>query len=281
MTEVLRFALNRMSAPRLALPEFVALCRRLGIDAIEIRNDLAGVEIEDGTAAADIGAAMSAAGLTILSVNALQRFDQFDAARASEARALARFAAECGARALVLCPTHSRRDTRSADSRFRDLVAALKQLKPILDDHGLSALIEPLGFEACALRRKSDAVGAIREAEGERHFRLVHDTFHHHLAGEALFFPDLTGLVHVSGVDNADLAVGAMRDSDRVLVGAADRLGNVEQLNTLFARGYLGHVSFEPFAEEIAASNDIERQLRASIDYLRAGVDPTHRRAAA
>ncbi|MBJ9927014.1 xylose isomerase, partial [Burkholderia cenocepacia] len=51
------FSLNRMSAPRLPFDRYVALCRRLGIDSIEIRNDLDGVEITDGTPASAVRAA--------------------------------------------------------------------------------------------------------------------------------------------------------------------------------------------------------------------------------
>jgi 2-keto-myo-inositol isomerase len=279
--ETLQFSLNRMSAPRLAFADYVALCQRLAVDAIEIRNDLDGVEINDGTPAADIKALSAAGGLTILSINALQRFERFDANRAKEALTLARYAADCDARALVLCPTNSRQDQRSSSERHTDLVDALKHLKPILDDHGLIGLIEPLGFEECSLRRKSDAVKAIYDAAGERHFRLVHDTFHHHLSGEDIFFPNLTGLVHVSGVEDNGLPVDQMRDSHRVLVGAADRLGNIRQLTTLFARGYRGHVSFEPFAEEIASAADIEGRLRDSIGYIRASVELADKRKAA
>jgi 2-keto-myo-inositol isomerase len=279
--ETLQFSLNRMSAPRLAFADFVALCQRLAVDAIEIRNDLDGVEINDGTPAADIKALSAAGGLTILSINALQRFERFDANRAKEALALARYAADCDARAIVLCPTNSLQDQLSASERHTNLVDALKHLKPILDDHGLIGLIEPLGFEECSLRRKSDAVKALYDAAGERHFRLVHDTFHHHLSGEDIFFPNLTGLVHVSGVEDNGLPVDQMRDSHRVLVGTADRLGNIRQLTTLFARGYRGHVSFEPFAEEIASAADIEGRLRDSMGYIRASVELADKRKAA
>jgi len=277
----LQFSLNRMSAPRLAFADYVTLCQRLAVDAIEIRNDLEGVEINDGVPAAAVKTAASTAGLTILSINALQRFERLDANRAKEALALSRYAAECSARAIVLCPTNSRQDQRTASERHADLVDALRQLKPILDDHGLRGLIEPLGFEECALRRKSDAVKAIYDAAGERHFRLVHDTFHHYLSGEDIFFPDLTGLIHVSGVEDSGLPVGQMRDGHRVLVGAADQLGNIRQLTTLFARGYRGHVSFEPFAEEIAAADDIESRLRDSMAYIRASVGSARVREAA
>lgn len=39
MTSI-RFALNHMAAPSLAIGDFFALARSLGIDAVEIRNDL-------------------------------------------------------------------------------------------------------------------------------------------------------------------------------------------------------------------------------------------------
>jgi 2-keto-myo-inositol isomerase len=268
MNRAFQFSLNRMSAPRMPFDQYVAMCGRLGVAAIEIRNDLDGVEINDGTPAAAVCAAAEAAGLTILTINALQRFEQWNGERAGEAEALADYAAQCGAHALVLCPTNSRGDSRSADARHADLVKALDALKPILEARDLLGFIEPLGFEECALRRKSDAVKGIYAAAGEQVFRLVHDTFHHHLSGEDIFYPDLTGLVHISGVEESDLPVDRMRDGHRVLVGGADRLGNIRQLTTLVARGYRGAFSFEPFASEIAEATDIEDRLRASIEYV-------------
>ena len=272
MAHTLSFSINRISAPRIAFSEFAALTQRLGVQAIEIRNDLAGVELVDGTPGKDIGAIAKAHGLVIRSINALQRFEQFDATRAAEARDLVAYAVACGAQALVLCPTNSLRDARSADQRHSDLVHALTQLKPLLQDAGLVGLIEPLGFEECAVRRKSQAVRAIKEVGDSATYRLVHDTFHHHLAGEALFFPAYTGLVHISGVEDTSLHASQMRDGHRVLVGAADRLGNAAQLHTLLQAGYTGYASFEPFAEEIAAATDIEQRLAASMAYLRTAV---------
>jgi 2-keto-myo-inositol isomerase len=268
MPATLRFALNRMSAPRLPLDNFLALARALGMDAVEIRNDLAGVEITDGTSATALAEAARRHGLRLRSINALQRFEQYDAERDAEARALLRYAADSGTEALVLCPTNSRRDARSAEQRHADLVHALRQLQPLLREHGITGLVEPLGFEECALRRKSQAVRAIEEVDGAAEFALVHDTFHHHLAGEAQMFPARTGLVHVSGVEDSTLATASLRDGHRVLVGPADRLGNAAQLQALRAGGYTGYVSFEPFAEEIAQAEDIAARLRASMDYL-------------
>ena len=273
----IKFCLNRISAPRLSWVEFVALCTRLEVDAAEIRNDLNGIELADGALADAVAAVAATAKLTLRSINALQRFDQFDAQREREANALAQWASDCGVQALVLCPTNSRSDRRNAADRHEDLVAAIKALLPILTRHGLQGLIEPLGFEECALRRKSDALRAILEAGGEGCYRLVHDTFHHRLAGEEAYFAEFTGLVHISGVENSTLRMEQMRDADRVLVGPGDRLGNLQQLNDLFAQGYSGYVSFEPFAEEIAQADDIEVRLKESMGFIRSSLTPLHR----
>ncbi|SDO27585.1 2-keto-myo-inositol isomerase [Rhodoferax sp. OV413] len=280
MSRSIPFSINRISAPRIPFADFTALVKRLGVQAIEIRNDLPEAEMVNGAKAADIGAAAIAQGLTIRSINALQRFEQFDAKRLQEATDMIAYAVACGAEALVLCPTNDLRDKRTPNQRHLDLVHALTQLKPLLDAAGLVGLVEPLGFEECAVRRKSQAVRAIREIGGEDTFKLVHDTFHHHLAGEGLFFPELTGLIHISGVEDTALTPSQMRDSHRVLVGASDRLGNAAQLNTLLNAGYAGYVSFEPFAEEIAAAKDIEQQLASSMAYLTQAVAAEHEKDA-
>jgi 2-keto-myo-inositol isomerase len=171
-----------------------------------------------------------------------------------------------------MCPLNSWQDERNAAQRAAGLVQALEGLRPILRSRGLTGLVEPLGFEECALRQKSLAVKAIQAIGDDGTFRLVHDTFHHHLAGEDAFFPELTGLVHISGVEDVDLGVNQMRDGHRVLVGDADRLGNLPQLRRLLDLGYTGLVSFEPFAESVATAADIEAQLAASMAYLREGV---------
>jgi 2-keto-myo-inositol isomerase len=273
MSQKIRFAINRISAPRVPFAEFAAMTKRLGVEAIEIRNDLPGVEIVDCTPAKDIAAAAKANGLVLRSINALQRFEQFDAVREDEAKNLIKYAVESGTQALVLCPTNSHKDARTPEQRHADLVNALRQLKPLLDAAGVVGLVEPLGFEECAVRRKSQAVHAFEEVGAGNTFRLVHDTFHHHLAGEGLFFPEWTGLIHISGVEDQTIDASQMRDSHRVLVGSADRLGNIAQLRTLLVAGYTGYVSFEPFAEEIAAATDIEARLKASMAYLQDAVE--------
>jgi 2-keto-myo-inositol isomerase len=262
----LRFALNHMTAPQLGLGEFFALAARLPLGDVEIRNDIAGKPILDGTSAAKVRDAAKAASVRIITINALQRFNDWNATRESEAIALADYARDCGADAIILVPTNDG-SGRADGERQRNAVAALKQLKPILADRNILGLVEPLGFEACSLRRKSEAAAAIDAAGGP--FKLVHDTFHHHLAGEAATFPAVTGLVHISGVEDPALTVGDMRDAHRVLVGPADRLDNVGQMRSLIAAGYRGSFSFEPFSDDLRALADPARAIRESMDYVR------------
>ncbi|MGY2221197.1 TIM barrel protein [Pseudomonas gingeri] len=272
MRQPLRFALNRMVAPRLALADFIALAVSLQADAIEIRNDLAGIEIEDGSSPRDIRRLCAAGGLRVLSINALYPFDVWNDQRREQAVRLASYARDCGAEALVMCPLNDRADPRGGAERTAGLRTALSELAPILREHGILGFIEPLGFEECSLRRKRQAVDAIKAVGGLDVFRLVHDTFHHHLVGEEEFFPELTGLVHISGVEDAQAPLATIRDGHRVLVGEADILGNAAQIRHLLAHGYSGHLSFEPFAESVHGLEDIRQALGASMDHLNSKV---------
>lgn len=259
----MRFALNHIVAPRLDLQGFLALAGRLGIADIEIRNDLPDLTAMMQPAA--VRRAAGDAGMTILSVNALQSFNRWSQDRADASRRLADYAAEAGARAVVLCPAND--GSRIGHS---EVVAALDALAPILAERGLQGLLEPLGFATSSLRRKAEALAAITEADdGAAIFRLLHDSFHHHLSGESELFPRRTGLVHVSAVMDPALATADMRDSHRVLNGPGDRLDSRDQIRTLVEGGYDGPFSFEPFAAEIHESADIEAALKAAMAHLR------------
>ncbi|RVH92395.1 xylose isomerase [Sinorhizobium medicae] len=268
MTAALPFALNHMAAPALPLDAFFALAASLGISMVEIRNDIAGNAILDGTNSQQVKALAEKYGLTIISINALQRFNEWNETRADEAHELITYARDCGAKALVLVPVN---DGSGKEDRVRqaNLRQALSALKPMLDTAAIIGLVEPLGFEVCSLRSKAEAAEAIREISGEGTFRLVHDTFHHHLSGEDRFLADMTGLVHVSGVADGNLAVADMRDPDRVLIGAGDRLDNEGQIRRLRAEGYAGPLSFEPFAPSVHELADPANALRESMNYLR------------
>jgi len=266
-----RFALNHMAAPLLPIAEFFALSQRCGCTAVEIRNDIAGNAILDGTTPDAIRAAAEKYGQTILTINALQRFNEWNDTRAAEAEDLAAWCAAVGAQALILVPKND--GTGCGDSeRMVNLRAALTALAPILQRHGIMGFVEPLGFEICSLRLKSEAAAAITDLGLGDRFRITHDTFHHHLAGEAAIFPALTGLVHISGVSDPDLALPLMLDAHRVLVDVRDRLDNVGQIAGLIAAGVTVHCSFEPFASEVHNSADIEADLGASMEFIRSGL---------
>jgi len=258
----MRFSLSHILAPRHSPAEFFAMARALGITDVEIRNDTPNVV---GTVApAEVKAAAEAAGVNLLSINALYPFNVWNEERRVQTEKLAAYAAACGAEALVMCPLNEGKPVSQAA-----LVEALKAIKPILLTHGIKGLVEPLGFGVSSLRAKAEAIAAIQAAGGEGLFKLVHDTFHHHLAGETEFYPEWTGLVHISGVADADVSVASMLDAHRVLVDKRDRLGNVAQIRALKAAGYNGPYSFEPFATEVQELPDPKTALADSMGWLR------------
>ena len=257
----MRYAMNHITTPKLSLRDFFALSRELGIDSVEIRNDLPNVV---GTMSPEeVKAAAAKASVTIISINALYPFNVWSGDLPARAEAMADYAAACGAKALVMCPLNDGRPVA-----FDDLVAALKAMKPILDDRGLTGLVEPLGFPVSSLRLKAEAIRAIEAAGGQGTYKLVHDTFHHHLAGETEFFPEWTGLVHISGVTDPSVAVDDMLDAHRVLVDGHDRVENLPQIRALLDAGFEGPYSFEPFATEVHDLADPARALRDSLGYI-------------
>lgn len=262
------FALNHMVAPSLSFAELLKVGHAVGIRQFEIRNDLEGNAILDGTSPEAIRAQALAEGAVLLSINALQRFNDWNEAREREATELADYAAACGAKALVLVPVNDGTGQRDGE-RQESLKKALGALKLILEQAGLIGLVEPLGFQICSLRSKKEAAEAIAAVGGANRFKLVHDTFHHVLAGEPEIFPQLTGLVHISGVDDPQVAIDDMRDPHRVMVTENDRLDNVGQIHSLLVAGYSGPFSFEPFSPSVHASADVEGIVRASVEYVR------------
>lgn len=261
----MRFAINHIAAPTLPLADFLAMARRLGVTEVEIRNDLP--DVMGSIDPARVRAEAEHHGITIASINALYPFNVWSGDLPDRAVAMADYAQACGARALVMCPLND-----GTDVPFDDLVAALRAIRPILSDRGLIGLVEPLGFPVSSLRLKATAVRAIEAAGGADVFRLMHDTFHHHLASETQVFADWTGLVHISGVTDPGVAVDDMLDAHRVLVDDGDRLDNLGQIRALLDAGYDGPFSFEPFATSVHDAADPQAALQASIDHIRSAL---------
>ncbi len=266
----LPFALNHMTAPRLGTEAFLDLAAGLGCVGVEFRNDL-GRPLFDGADPAVVKAQVAARGLRFLALAEVKMFNDWSDAKRAEAQALMTIAVAAGAEAVSLIPRNDGVATGNG-VRQKALKLALAELLPMLKAHGLKAMVEPLGFEVCSLRSKAEAVEAIEAVGGAGTYWLVHDTFHHHLAGGGRIFPEHTGIVHVSGVVEPGVAVADMRDGHRVLVDAADRLGNVAQIRALLDAGYGGPISYEPFAPSVHALDDAKPLLARSMEFIRTEV---------
>lgn len=264
------FALNHMTVARLSFRDLVALSKQLGCVGIEVRNDLP-QPLFDGMDPAEGGAFVRDNGLRLLAVAEVKRFNDWSSDKEAEALALMKIANAAGAEAVSLIPRNDNLGMGNGE-RQANLRVALKALKPMLEDHGLVGMVEPLGFEICALRYKAEAVEGIEAVGGKGRFKLVHDTFHHTLAHGGPLFPEHTGIVHVSGVVDQEVGINEMRDPHRVLVTPQDRLGNVEQIAALQAAGWSGPVSYEAFSPEVHAHADPAAELTKSFDFIRQGL---------
>lgn len=259
--------LNHMTTPRLGWRAMIDLAAGLGCAGVELRNDLGG-PLFGGDAPREVGAHARRVGIAILALAQVERFNYWTDARAADAEALLDAAARCGARGVALIPRNDGRGTGNGE-RQANLRLALRELAPLLAAHDLAGFIEPLGFETSSLRDKADAVDAIEAVDSAR-FLLVHDTFHHHLAGGGPVFAEHTGIVHISGVDDPVPSIAEMRDEHRGLVGAGDRLGTVEQIAALLAAGYSGALSMESFAPSVHALQAPDAALAGSFEFVRA-----------
>lgn len=276
MSEPIAFALNHITTPSLPARELVDLAQRLGCVGVELRNDLVDKHLTerpffDGDSPAAIGDYVRNKGLRLLGLSEVYGFNRWSHQMRERVRLLIDQAKESGAESISLIPSND--GARQADDvRLGELRQALSEILPMLEEAKMTALIEPLGFTTSSLRLKREAAGAIDAVNGTRRFKLVHDTFHHFLAGETEFFPELTGIVHISGVVDRSLAADQMQDGHRILVTASDRLGNVDQIRVLKDAGYRGAYSFECFAASVQSSSDIESELRGSMKFIEVGL---------
>ncbi len=95
------FALNHMAAPSLGYRAFIDLAASLGCVGVEFRNDFAGQELFDGASAREVKTAAADAGLRILALSEVKRFNDGLPERRDQAEALIETAVECGAEAVM------------------------------------------------------------------------------------------------------------------------------------------------------------------------------------
>ncbi len=276
MTDKLSFALNQITAPRLTCREFIQLAKRLGCSGVELRNDLRDKrlcdrEFFDGHSPRDVGTLVRENGMRLLGLSEVYAFNRWSEEIRVKVDRLIGEAVASGADSISLIPSNDGR-TETDDARLDALRNALSRILPMLEGTDLIALVEPLGFPTSSLRRKSDAIAAIKAVGGDARYKLVHDTFHHHLASEREFFPEWTGIVHISGVVDPSVEVRDMQDEHRILVTGQDRLGNLTQIAALSSAGYRGAYSYECFASSVHHSATIGSEIAESLAFIRVGI---------
>ena len=268
-SQPIRFAINRMVAPRLGTDEFLALAVAAGAAAVEVRNDVEGREFADGTPASELRKRIAGRGLAVASINALQRFNDWNADREREAKDLFAYAAALGAPGIVMCPVIDANHGWNEAELERKLRQALKALRNIAADSGVIGYVEPLGMVDSTLRSQRLAAEAIADLAGAGPLQICYDTFQFYRASDDRLYPELIGLVHVSGITRTGVARDKLTEPDRGFVDASDICGNVPQLRELRRSGYGGFVSMEPFDPAVHALADAAPPLARSFEYLR------------
>jgi 2-keto-myo-inositol isomerase len=265
-----RFCINRKIAPTLSLEAFFQLVQRLGLNKVELRNDMPGGRVTDDLSVAQLRALTDKYHIEIETINALYPFNRPDDALLAKAEALLQEAQQIGAKALVMCPLNE-----GIAIPAEQTLTALQTLAPRFAHYGIQGLVEPLGFPVSSLRSAVQTQQLIRDAQVP--FKLLLDTFHHHLYENAeQEFPqeidvNQIGLVHLSGVEDTR-PTDQLTDEERIMLSNHDVLNSVAQVKRLEMLGYKGIYAFEPFSSELEkwSAADIEREIRASIELLQA-----------
>lgn len=264
---MLNFAINHMTTPRLSHIELLGLAQETGCVGVEFRNDL-GRPLFDGEAPESIGQRARDMGLRIVGLSQVYPFNLWSDAIRDEVADLIRTAKACGAETISLIPRNDGTGLGNGE-RQANLRLSMRAIKPMLEDAGMVALIEPLGFMRSSLRSKTETIEAIEALNAADTFKIVHDTFHHYLADGGPVFPDHTGIIHISGVVDQTLAISEIQDEHRVLVDANDRLGNVDQIAKMLALGYTGPISMEAFSPLTHAMADPAAEIAKSFEFIR------------
>ena len=265
----MQIGLNRIIAPSLPLYDFFSLAERCGCSIIELRNDLTNQHPFDTKNPEEVRDQLAKHHLKVAAINAFQRFNEYTDAKKEELKSLLEYAKSLRADAIVLCPVNGVERNADRASWLERTTHALSQYGPLFEEYRLYGYVEPLGFRASSLRTKAEAIRAIEASGYERWYRLVHDTFHHHLANEKQYFASMTNLVHLSSVASGPRHTEPT-DADRILFQEDDLLATAEQAQALVNSGYRGIFSFEPFSPAVQNLDidTLETEVKKSINQL-------------
>ena len=264
---LLPLAINHVSAPNLNWRELLDLASALNCEGVEFRNDL-NRPLFSGESADAVASEAAGRGQRIVGLSEVYGFNCWSEKIRREVQALAATAKKCGAESINLIPSNdgSHPGKIGRQSMLRN---ALREIRGLLEEAGILGFVEPLGFLTSSLRSKAEAVDAIESVNGSDQFRIVHDTFHHFLAGEDEIFADRTGVIHVSGVADPSLSPHEMEDRHRLLVDGHDRIGNIDQIAALREAGYSGPVSMEAFSPVVQSLNNPKAAIGRSFEFIR------------
>ena len=257
----IEFGLNQVTAPAMACDAFVRFAAAHGVRSIELRNDL-GRQLFDGAPGADTKILCESLGVQISALAEVYGFNALSADIEQQTINLAKAARSVGAEAIVLIP----RKGGQAVS-FDELCTSLDRLGDLLVNEGIRGLIEPLGYSDSTLREFAVARRAIDQTHGPARFGIVHDTFHHALAGGGDVSSEYVSLIHVSGVTRKAQR-HELQDADRGLPDASDTLGTIEQIAALRAGGCTAPVSFECFAPSVQQDAKLGLKLKKSMNFV-------------
>jgi len=276
MIDMQRFALNRIAAPGYGLADFFALAKEIGFSKVELRNDIRDGAIIDGLAPQEAVRLANDNGISIITINALQKFNlasmrEKDTAELREMLALC-VAIKCPA--IVLCPNNDAKDARSPEVRFAETVDSLVAFGPLFRQAGVMGYVEPLGFGISSLASIVVAQKAI-EKSGFGCYKVLIDTFHLFLGPDdtsafgAGYDVAMTGLIHVSGVED-DIPASQYLDCHRLMPGPKDAMHSKAIIEAAQGKGYKGDISFEPFSDRVQnlSRKDLIAAARASLKYL-------------
>ena len=269
----------------MSLEGFVRFTAGLGLSKVELRNDLPGKpdikDIIDGLDPKEVRKLFLNEGVSILSINALQKFNLPERRkdRIEELKGMLELSAAIDCPAVVLCPNNEKDDKRPPREKYIDTVHALVEYGPLFAEYGIAGYVEALGFGISSLASLPATVGAIK-ASGYGCYRTLFDTFHHYIGpddknifgmdglGTSYEIP-YTGLVHISAVEE-NIPSDQLRDCHRILIGPMDRMGNKEIINRIDSMGYLGTFSYEPFSAEVQnmPPEKLAQEIEASLKFL-------------
>lgn len=269
-----RFCINRKIAPGLSIEEFFQVVKKCGLNKVEMRNDMPSGKILDDLTVEQFNVLVKKYDIEIVTINALYPFNLPSARSAltKKAEEMLNIAKQINAQAIIMCP-YNEADTRTYAQREDDTADSIKYFTTLFAKYHVNGLVEPLGFPVSSLRSFTVAGHLIKSVKSP--FKLVLDTFHHHLAGLPIknyaetVDVSLIGLVHLSGVED-QRATEFLTDDERVMLTKADVLKSKEQVVELEKLGYKGVYAFEPFSSTLNAwrAADVEKAINDSIDYI-------------